>query len=311
MSYAIIRIQKFHNQAVKGIEIHDTRTKNVSHTNPDIDRSRSGENYALATPQKSYRETVQSHINALNLTRAIRKDAVVMCQALVTSDKAFFEKLTPEQEVAFFQNSLNFIKERYGAGNIISAVIHRDEKTPHMHVNFMPIKNGKLSAKSIFTKQELTDLQTDFVHQVGDAYGLQRGIQREIKRPHLPTEAYKQATVLQVKRDFVTAKDISPKPLKKGFLTSVVETPQDIANRINSEILKPILSELREYRLQRGAFKNKLEYYKKLEMKFKELTEGLSHEQMVKLRQVAKELIQEKYETLKNRSEQKNRGIMR
>lgn len=311
MSYAIIRIQKFQQQAVVGIQIHDLRTKEVSRTNPDIDRSRTGENYALATPQGSYRETVQAHINALNLTRVIRKDAVVMCQALVTSDKSFFDKLTPEQEAAFFRDSLNFIKERYGEGNVVSAVIHKDEKTPHMHVNFMPIRDGKLSAKSIFTKQELTELQTDFVGHVGNAYSLQRGVQRNVKRRHLSTEAYKKVTALQEKRDFITAQDVSPKTLKKGLFSSIVETPQHIANRLNSEILSPILSELRDYRLERSAFKSKLDYYKKLDTKFKELTAGLSQEQISKLRQVAKDLLQERYETDKNKLVQKSQGVRR
>lgn len=96
MSYGIIRIQKFKATAITGIRIHDEREKDVSHTNPDINREKTAENYALQ-PAESFNKDVKERIASLELERTPRKDAVVMCQALITSDREFFDQLTPEQ----------------------------------------------------------------------------------------------------------------------------------------------------------------------------------------------------------------------
>lgn len=194
MSYGIIRIQKFNAHAVKGIEIHDQRKKDVSHTNPDIDRSKSMENYALYESD-SFSSGVNQRIQELNLKKTPRKDAIVMCQALITSDKEFFDQRPAGQWKQFFVDAFKFVKEQYGAENIISATVHLDEKTPHLHVNFVPVTpDDRLSAKSLLTRESLRKLQTDFFYNVGAKYGLKRGESREEKRKHLSTEEYKQKT---------------------------------------------------------------------------------------------------------------------
>lgn len=58
-----------------------------------------------------------------------------------------------EKQQAFFRQSLDFIANRYGKENILSAVIHMDEKTPHMHVDLTPIRDGRLTAKAILRGQ--------------------------------------------------------------------------------------------------------------------------------------------------------------
>ena len=58
---------------------------------------------------------------------------------------------------------------------MISAVVHLDETTPHLHLNFVPINNGRLSSKSLFDRQKLAQLQTELWDQVGKKYGLYRG----------------------------------------------------------------------------------------------------------------------------------------
>lgn len=192
LSYGIIRIQKFGAGAVKGIEIHDQRKKDVSHTNPDIDRAKSIENYTLQESD-SFVTGVKTRIKELNLKKAVRTDAVVMCQALITSDKDFFDRIPEAQAKQYFVDALKFVKSQYGAENIISATVHMDEKTPHMHVNFVPVTaDGRLSAKNLITRTSLRQLQTDFFSVVGAKYNLKRGERREDKRKHLDTEEFKQ-----------------------------------------------------------------------------------------------------------------------
>eukprot|EP00828_Plagiopyla_frontata_P014547 TRINITY_DN1905_c0_g1_i2.p1 TRINITY_DN1905_c0_g1~~TRINITY_DN1905_c0_g1_i2.p1 ORF type:complete len:208 (+),score=11.53 TRINITY_DN1905_c0_g1_i2:42-665(+) len=177
MSYSICRISKIKSSGVTGIQIHDRREKNVSHTNEDIDFKRSHENIDLLNQQEKFRTIIKDRINQLNLPRALRKDATVMTQCLITSDSAFFEKMTKEQQIEFFKKSYDFIKDRYGEKNMIAATIHFDEKTPHMHVNFVPVtENGRLSARDLFSPKQLRELQDDFNKYVKDkGYDLERG----------------------------------------------------------------------------------------------------------------------------------------
>lgn len=195
MSYGIIRIQKFKKDDVRGIQSHDNRERK-SLSNPDIDPAKSDLNFSLIECQnQNFSDAIRKNLEGLNSTKAIRKDAVVMVQCLVTSDHDFFKKIPePDKQRKFFEQSLAFIADRYGRQNIISATVHLDEKTPHMHVNLTPIRGGKLSAKSIFDRNELRNLHTDFHRSVGKAWGLERGESREEKRRHLDTEAFKIAT---------------------------------------------------------------------------------------------------------------------
>lgn len=201
MSVGIVRVQKFSKGSVKGVEIHDQREKEgISHTNPDIDWGRSCENYDLCPAQnRNYYRAVQERIEQLHLPRAVRKDAVVMAQVLVTSDHDFFDGLTPEQTQQFFRDAYSFLANRYGPENIVSAMVHMDEQTPHMHLNFVPItSDGKLSAKRLLTRPALIEQQTAFQNAVGIHYGLQRGRTREerieqgAERKHFETQEYKE-----------------------------------------------------------------------------------------------------------------------
>lgn len=199
MSFAICRVQKMGKGSVKGIQIHDTRQQGLSHTNPDIDWERSKLNYDLHPSQnKNYNQVVKERIEQLHLKRAVRKDAVVMAQVLVTSDNTFFRGLSEEEQKSFFQDSYDFLANRYGAENVISATVHLDEQTPHMHFNFVPVTaDGRLSAKAVLTRQALIEQQDMFISSVGSKYGLQRGVRSDEKREHLDTADYKLKKTLE------------------------------------------------------------------------------------------------------------------
>ena len=223
MSYGIIRVQKMTVGSVRGIQIHDEREKEHSNTNPDIDYSKTYLNYSLRSRDNesmSYYNTVKTRIQELNLPKAVRKDAIVMCQCLVTSDRGFFEELQGKMDAArsdsseerkdyarqYFERAFEFIKNKYGVKNIVSATVHMDEATPHMHVNFVPVtSDGRLCAKDLFKKQDLFRLHDEFYEQVGKLWGLQRGETREEKRHHLTTEQYKlEVTQKQMKEQITT-----------------------------------------------------------------------------------------------------------
>lgn len=228
MSYGIIRIQKMTAGSCKGIEIHDRREKEgISHTNKDIDWERTKNNYDLLEQEKSFYRAVQNRISELELNRAVRKDAIVMAQALITSDHEFFENKTLEEQRTFFEDSLKFIEERYGKENLISATVHMDERTPHMHVNFVPVtEDGRLSAKTLFSKKSLSELQDHFHDRVGRSYGLERGERGSAAR-HLEVIEYK------IAQKTVEAAELTSKAAE---ISKSVELGQDRVKQLDAKI---------------------------------------------------------------------------
>ena len=103
--------------------------------------------------------------------------------------------LPPEEQKLYFQTALDFVSERVGRQNILSAVVHMDEKTPHMHLSFCPITpDGKLSAKVLLGNQKsLSEWQTAYHERMSARWsGLERGqSSMETKRKHIPTWLFK------------------------------------------------------------------------------------------------------------------------
>ena len=200
MSFAVIHMQKIKTGGIRGIQNHNERLKE-SQTNPDIDTEKSHLNMSLHTEDsnKSYYNRVKDRIKELNLPKAVRKDAVTMCGFVCTSDKEFFDKLPKAEQDRFFKESHDFLKNRYGEKNVIASNIHYDEKTPHLHCYITPVTdNGRLSAKSIFTKVELQTLQTDYHKHMNErGFELERGLDSNGKRKHLDTKEFKLQTKQQ------------------------------------------------------------------------------------------------------------------
>ena len=196
MSFAIIRMQKFKSVDIKGMQIHNQREKE-SQTNPDIDKDRMQLNYDLLNDAPiDFNQAIQNEIDErYKGQKAIRKDAVKLCEFVVTSDKDFFDQLTLGEEKRFFEESLSFLQDRYGKDNILYGIVHKDEKTPHMHVGMVPItEDGKLAAKQFFGKRtELQQLQDKFhEHVVKKGFDLERGIASDAK--HIETKRLKVLT---------------------------------------------------------------------------------------------------------------------
>lgn len=342
MSYGIIRVQKFKAAAVTGIQIHDKREKEKSNTNPDIDYSKSNQNYSLIeADERPFQTQIKEKIESLNLKKAVRKDAVVMCQILVTSDKDFFDNITPEQEKQFFQDSLEFIKKRYGADNIISAEVHKDEKTPHLHINLVPINDNKLSAKSLFDRPFLYKLQDDFYNDVSKNYGLERGGQEEHQR-HKTMQELKKETLKkederlhQLEQDIkkrqekvekmninnyteytylLTTEQLEPQVKSKSLFKKIVETPVEISKRINDKYIIPLIDKVKQLqsRVNYLEYQNKnlsddRERYMK---KYDELTQGLSFNGKEVLKEIAKKIKLEE-ELQKRKDKERSRNFSR
>lgn len=200
MAYAILRFQKHKGGASKALSAHHERTKESYASNPDIDRSRSDGNFHLVTPRWSYEQEIKHRIQVAGCK--VRKDSVKFVDTMVAVSPEFAKKHESEMR-EFFVRAFNFLQERVGQQNIISAVIHLDEKTPHMHLCFVPLTiDGRLSAKEILgNKKAMIQWQDDFYACMAERWPeLQRGTPAvETKRKHLPTQWYKRATVMDEK----------------------------------------------------------------------------------------------------------------
>ena len=189
-------MEKYHKQDVAPIEKENERDENYEAANPQIDSGQTKNNYRF-TPYfgKTYTEFINGRIKELGLFP--RKDAVVMNSFVLGSDKTFFDGLAKVEQYNFFSDCYKFFAERYGEENIIAAVVHNDETTPHMHLNLMPVtKDGRLCSKQLFDKPQLQQLQTDFYEAVGKRWGLQRGKEGSQKK-HLSTAEFKAKKIIE------------------------------------------------------------------------------------------------------------------
>ena len=196
--YAILRFAKYKGPEIGHLESHNERTKEKYASNPDVDTARSHLNFHLVTPQRKYRAEAEKQIAEAGCRT--RSDSVRVVEALVTASPEFFKGKKKGEIKAYFQEALDFIREHQDPKTIISAVVHMDEKTPHMHLCFVPLTADKrLSAKEIVgNKKKLTQWQDRFwEHMVKKYPDLERGESAsETGRDYIPPRLFKEAVHL-------------------------------------------------------------------------------------------------------------------
>ena len=196
--YAILRFAKYKGPEIGNIEAHNERTKEKYASNPDVDISRSKYNFHLIEPEQKYRAEAERQIKEAGCRT--RSDSVRVVEALVTATPEFFRGKKKSEIRAYFQEALAFIQQNQAPKTIISAVVHMDEKTPHMHLSFVPLTaDGRLSAKEIVgNKKKLTQWQDKFwEHMVRKYPDLERGESAsQTGRDHIPPRVFKEMTRL-------------------------------------------------------------------------------------------------------------------
>ena len=201
--HAILRFAKYKGPTISRIEAHDERTKEFYASNPDIKTELSKYNFRLVKPGGKYREEANRLIRE-NGCKA-RKDSVRMVETLITASPEFFAGKKPGEVKEFFEYALEFLKTKQDEETIVSAVVHVDEKTPHMHLCFVPITaDGRLSAKEIVgNKKKLTQWQDEYwKHMVKKYPDFERGESASITgRTHIPPRIFKQAIRLNKQRE--------------------------------------------------------------------------------------------------------------
>ena len=205
--YGILRFKKYKRPAISPIEAHNERTKEQYASNPDIDTSRSRYNLHLVQPQGRYREEADRMIAAAHCR--VRKDSVRVVEALVTASPEFFKGKTHSEVKAYFAYALKFLEGRQRPDTFLSAVVHMDEKTPHLHLCFVPLTpDGRLSAKEIIgNRKNLVKWQDEFwQHMVKQYPELERGESAsQTGREHIPPRIFKEMTQLTKQKEQLDA----------------------------------------------------------------------------------------------------------
>ncbi|MGE1198463.1 MobV family relaxase [Priestia megaterium] len=189
--YGIIRMQKFHKDAILGIQKHNQREGENS-KNKDIDSTRTMLNYDFVNEDKiKYHEEIKK-MTATRVKRKIRNDAVLVAEFFVSASPEYMHAMSPDEQRKYFEASLDHIAGKYGQQNILYAVVHNDESTPHMHVGFVPITDDRrLAAKEYFHgKTKIRRIQDDFHNYMNKrGYDIERGEPSELQ--HKSVHAFK------------------------------------------------------------------------------------------------------------------------
>ena len=193
--YQVVRVEKKKATAIGAMQSHNLRQyKTVA---PNIDGEKSKGNVVLikcddfASAINKRVEEIQSQQK-----RKIRKDCPRALEYVISASSEFFESATEEEKSDYFRKSLEYLKSRHGNENVISAVIHNDETTPHMHVVVVPVKDKKLNPKHFCDKFELPKLHSEFNERVGSVFGLSRGEQSD--RQHKSVAEYQRELAREV-----------------------------------------------------------------------------------------------------------------
>lgn len=194
MSFAVARMQKVKSRNLVGVGNHNQRNTD-NHSNKDIDVERSQLNYDLVNRTENYKRDIEQFINDnKSSSRAVRKDAVLINEWIITSDNPFFKDKDDKEIKDFFDTAKSYFADKFGDNNIRYAQVHLDETTPHMHLGIVPFNDEhKLSAKTVFNRQALQAVQDELPKYLNErGFELERG-EKGSERKNLTVPEYKKA----------------------------------------------------------------------------------------------------------------------
>lgn len=153
-------VQKNKMSDVKGKEMEQDRKGKIR--NDDIDFNKTNQNYDLVNDYISLYNRVKKRVNEVKDNSRIRKDSVVMCSNVITVNKETAQKWGSNKVENYFKETYNYFCNEFGIENVVSAKVHLDETTPHMHLHFVPIsEDNKLQCKKILTRNRINKVHTN------------------------------------------------------------------------------------------------------------------------------------------------------
>ena len=250
MSYAIVRNEKLTRAEVNGKGTHNDR-KAKCHTNKDIDSTRTHLNYYIKKNNYTYTKEFDKLRKEQNLTGYLRENSIIMCQMIITSDQEFFNRIGEQETKRYFNECYKFIcnYKNLGEENIISAVVHLDEGTPHLHLMFVPVVHTKdkenkpikkICARDFWKgRDSYRKLQNSYFEYVkSKGFDLERGLYvEETNRKNLSVEEFKKVT------NYAKTKEIlKTTTLELQYTPELQDIKKLVLNRdkiIEEQIIKP------------------------------------------------------------------------
>jgi len=218
MSYAIIRNANYKRDNLPGLYKHNER-KNTNYSNKDINKNNSINNYSIKQCNTTYSKAIKQLIDKNDLKCRITSYTNLVCEFIITSDKEFFDSIGEKETKRYFQTAYDFVATYKDLGEkyILSAKVHMDESTPHLHLVFVPVvhtkdKKGNMIEKIACSeywkgKNSYQQLQDNFYKYI-NGFSLERGKSRNVE--HLSTEKLKQITNYDNVKYELTQEEIKP-----------------------------------------------------------------------------------------------------
>ena len=252
MSYTIIRNTKYKRENLKGIFRHNER-RNKNYSNENIDKEKSYLNYSLKSPQYSYEKEFDRIKEKYNLKGQIKTVSNIACEYIITSDHDYFERIGEEETKRYFETAYKFVAEykELGEQYIMSAKVHMDEQTPHMHLVFLPVvhttdKKGKeidkLACSEFWkAKDSYRQLQDAFYeYMVDNGFYLQRGLPKEeTNREHYSVEEYKKITNFKQTKEILNNMKLELPDIPDITDININRLSKKRDEKILEEIIKP------------------------------------------------------------------------
>lgn len=279
MSYAIIRNEKLTRAEINGKGTHNDR-KAKNHTNKDIDPTRTHLNYYIKKNKLTYTKEFDKYMKENNLQGHLRSNSIIMCQMVFTSDQAFFDKIGEKETKRYFDECYKFIcnYKNLGEKNIISAVVHLDEGSPHMHLMFVPVvhtkdKDGnnidKICARNFWKGRDSYRKLQDayFNHVKSKGFDLERGMfVEDTNRKHYTVEEYKKITNYDNTKKILN--EIKLELPDVPDITNISKFSRKRDEKILEEIIKP------KDELIKELYKDNLSLHKELSKQSKVIDEA-------------------------------------
>lgn len=145
---------------IKGKEMEQERKGKIS--NGEIDLDRTNLNYDLVQSNKNLYQRVKDRVEEVRAVSRIQKNSVVDFSNIITVPKEQFEKWGIDKSKDYLKEVYNYFCKEFGKENVVSAKVHLDETTPHMHLHFVPVsEEGKLQARSLMTPARINKIHTE------------------------------------------------------------------------------------------------------------------------------------------------------
>ena len=230
---------------IGGLARHNERMGD-NHDNPDIDPEKTKDNFYLKKPTVSLYQDCKAEVERVKANGGrLRSDQNWLSEFTVYAPQ---EPLASKEEYErYFNTVYSFFAEKVGHDNIKSAVVHMDEKTPHLHLDFMPlIRNDvgepvKLSSKEVMTRKFLFSIQDELPKRLqAHGFDVQRGDKVKLEDKHLKGRSTKKYKADMEREKVEIEKQIDGMVQEKGQLQADIKYLEEKKERALDDLVSKI-----------------------------------------------------------------------